>query len=118
MLRKKLEAATHGKQGKVVIHVSAQSPRLPKASEFDAEIEVQPTKPPREYSGAIAGTLRFFIAFGVALAGLESGALDQLAKLGFIQATLAIVALGFGADAVKNLLTQSSKPPTPQKSAS
>ena len=97
-------------QKKVSIQVSAQSPRLAKASLFNAEIEVQQTRPRRENSAAIAGGLRFLIAFGVALAGLESGALDQLAKLGFIQATMAIVALGFGADAVKNLLTQSSTP--------
>lgn len=103
------------KSGRVLIEASAQSPRLDRASLFSAEIEVQPSKPRREYSAAIAGGLRFAIAFGVALAGLESGAVDQLAKLGFFQATLAIIALGFGADAVKNLLTQSSKPePAPK----
>ena len=110
------DEASPGKEQKVTIVVSAQSPRLPKASLFDAEIEIQPTKPPHEYSAAIAGLVRFLIAFGVALAGLKSGALDQLAKLGFIQATMAIIALGFGADAVKNLLTQSPKP-TPKASS-
>ncbi|MBB6142183.1 hypothetical protein HNQ77_000121 [Silvibacterium bohemicum] len=53
--------------------------------------------------------MQFFIAFGVALAGLLSGALEQLTKLDFVPATVAIVALGFGADSVKNLLTQNPK---------
>lgn len=104
---------------KTPITLSAQSPKGAKTPVIiETEIEVQPTKPDKEYSRAFAGGLRFLIAFGVALAGLESGALDQLAKLGFLQATMAIVALGFGADAVKNLLTQSSKPQTVQKPGS
>ena len=69
-------------------------------------IEIQPGKPPSEYSRVIAESLRFLIAFGVALAGLLSGALAQLEKLDFLPATLAIIALGFGADSIKNLLTQ------------
>jgi hypothetical protein len=77
------------------------------------DMDVQTSSRPREYSRARAELLRFLIAFGVALAGLESGGLDQLSKLGFIQATIAIVALGFGADSVKNLLTQTSKPQPP-----
>jgi hypothetical protein len=69
-------------------------------------IEIQAGKQPSEYSRVIAGLLRFLIAFGVALAGLLSGALAQLEKLDFLPATLAIIALGFGADSIKNLLTQ------------
>ncbi|MGC2163534.1 MAG: hypothetical protein WA634_16615 [Silvibacterium sp.] len=61
------------------------------------------------YSRAFAEAVRFFIAFGVALAGLLSGALQQLQRLDFLPATIAILALGFGADTVKNLLTQTSK---------
>jgi hypothetical protein len=57
--------------------------------------------------------LRFAIAFGVALAGLLSGALDQLAKLDIIPASIAIIGLGFSASAIKNLLTQSASPQTP-----
>ena len=38
-----------------------------------------------------------------------SGALSQLGKLDFVPATIAIVALGFGADSIKNLLTQPRK---------
>jgi len=77
------------------------------------EIEVQPSVQPRERSRRVAGVLRFSIAFGAALAALLSGAADQLQKLDLVPATFAIVALGFGADAVKNLLTQ-----TPKKTAS
>jgi hypothetical protein len=55
--------------------------------------------------------LRFAIAFGVALAGLLSGALDQLNKLDFLPATIAIIGLGFTANSIKNLLTQSAAPP-------
>jgi hypothetical protein len=63
--------------------------------------------------------LRFAIAFGVALAGLLSGALDQLNKLDFLPATIAIIGLGFTANSIKNLLTQSAAPPqAPAKSPS
>jgi hypothetical protein len=53
--------------------------------------------------------VRFLLAFGVALAGIEAGALDQLRKLDFLAGTIAVVALGFGADSIKNLLTQGPK---------
>ena len=76
------------------------------------QIALQPRQTDREYSRLFAEGLRFFIAFGVALAGLLSGALEQLSKLDFLPATLAILALGFGADSVKNLLTQSPRKPS------
>jgi hypothetical protein len=57
-----------------------------------------------------AESLRFAIAFGVALASLLSGALDQLNKLDFLPATIAIIGLGFTANSIKNLLTQSAAP--------
>jgi hypothetical protein len=62
-----------------------------------------------------AGLLRFAIAFGVALAGLLSGALEQLQKLDIVPAAIAIIGLGFSASSVKNLLTQSTplQPPAP-----
>ncbi len=59
-----------------------------------------------------AEVLRFAIAFGVALAGLLSGALAQLQKLDVIPASIAIIGLGFSASAIKNLLTQSAAPQT------
>ena len=113
------EGSTAGPDGtkkNVLIKVLAKNPHWTEPLSLEDKIEVQPDNPQPERSGARADLLRSAIAFGVALAGLKSGALDQLAKLGFVQATVAIVALGFGADTVKNVLTQSSKPqplPTP-----
>ncbi len=92
------------------VKVEAKSLHWQDLQILDAKIEVQPENPKAERAGVFANRLRLAIAFGVALAGLKSGALDQLAKLGFAQATIAIIALGFGADTVKNLLTQSSRP--------
>jgi hypothetical protein len=68
-----------------------------------------------EHSLFWAGLLRFAIAFGVALAGLLSGALEQLQKLDIVPAAIAIIGLGFSASSVKNLLTQSTplQPPAP-----
>jgi hypothetical protein len=60
-----------------------------------------------------AEVLRFAIAFAVALAGLLSGALEQLKKLDIIPASIAIIGLGFSASVIKNLLTQSAAPQTP-----
>ena len=74
------------------------------------QIESAPTT---ERSLFWAEILRFAIAFGVALAGLLSGALEQLNKLDIIPASIAIIGLGFGASAIKNLLTQSAAPQTP-----
>jgi hypothetical protein len=61
-----------------------------------------------ERSRLWAEVLQFAIAFGVALAGLLSGALDQLYKLDIMAASIAIIGLGFGASSIKNLLTQSN----------
>ncbi|MGD0095771.1 MAG: hypothetical protein ABSB60_04710 [Terracidiphilus sp.] len=114
------EEATHRKSGKkpfrlkkngrkVRIAVSVQSHKnLDAADTIEGVLEIQPPKP-HQATRAFAEAVRFLIAFGVALAGLEAGALDQLAKLDFFPATLAVVALGFGADSIKNLLTQSPK---------
>jgi hypothetical protein len=61
------------------------------------------------YSRAFAEAVRFLIAFGVALAALLAGALQELEKLDFLPAVIAILALGFAADSVKNLLSQSGR---------
>lgn len=61
------------------------------------------------YSRAFAESVRFLIAFGVTLAALLAGALQELEKLDFLPAVIAILALGFAADSVKNLLSQSGK---------
>jgi len=75
-------------------------------------IQIQ-SAPTTEQSRFWAEILRFAIAFGVALAGLLSGALEQLNKLDIIPASIAVIGLGFGASAIKNLLTQSPAPQTP-----
>jgi hypothetical protein len=99
-----------GKGVKKAIFVTVQSPSVVKrAVTIDGEIEVEPPERQKD-SHHWVELLSFVVTFGVALAGLEAGAQDQLAKLDFLPATIAIVALGFGADAVKNLLT-----PTPKK---
>jgi hypothetical protein len=94
---------------KIPVAITVHSQRNMDASDTVAGvIELARSKPHRS-SRAFAESVRFLIAFGVALAGLEAGALDQLAKLDFLPATIAVIALGFGADSIKNLLTQSPK---------
>ena len=87
--------------------MSSETARLLRST-LETRFEVQrPERPP--YSGAMAESVRFFIAFGVALAALFSGALQQLDRLDFLPAMIAVLAIGFGADTVKNLLVQTSK---------
>jgi hypothetical protein len=69
---------------------------------------------PRKRQGksrTVVELVRFTLAFGVALVGIEAGAIDQLRKLDFLAGTIAVIALGFGADSIKNLLTQAPKKP-------
>ena len=107
----------YDKPGKIIfISVRADSPKgghddnNPHSIKIPKTIEVQGRKKNSEYSRFFADATRFLIAFAIALAGLVTGALDQLAKLDFLSATVAIVALGFGANSVKNLLTQTPNP--------
>lgn len=86
---------------------TSESGRLLKST-LETRFEVQrPERPP--YSGALAEGVRFFIAFGVALAALFSGALQQLNRLDLLPAMIAVLAIGFGADTIKNLLVQTSR---------
>lgn len=75
---------------------------------LSAQIELKSVERP-SYSRAFAEGTRFLIAIGVALAGLFSGALQQLNRLDILPAMIAVLALGFGADTIKNLLVQTSK---------
>ncbi|KAA6461037.1 hypothetical protein DYQ86_12280 [Acidobacteria bacterium AB60] len=81
------------------------------AARIHEKIKLDPHKRPGK-SRVWVEIVRFLLAFGVALAGIEAGAIDQLRKLDFLAGTIAVVALGFGADSIKNLLTQ-----TPKKTA-
>jgi hypothetical protein len=58
--------------------------------------------------------IRLALALFVALAALQAGAKEKLLQMEVWPALLAIIALGFGADQVKNLLTQ--RPTVPDKS--
>lgn len=80
----------------------------PLRSALSTIVEIQRAERP-SYSRALAEGVRFLIAFGVALAGLLSGALQQLEKLDFLPAMIVVLALGFAADSVKNLLTQTAR---------
>jgi len=105
--------AAPGTENKVTVEAIVRSRRHPEQQKvLTQQIAIQPRHTDREYSRLFAEGLRFFIAFGVALAGLLSGALEQLTKLDFLPATVAILALGFGADSIKNLLIQSPKKPS------
>lgn len=88
---------------------SALTGRIPQSFDLIGRIEIQGTVKNNEYSRFWAEFLRFSIAFGVALAALWSGALTQLQKLDFVSASFAIVAFGYGADSIKNLLAQAPK---------
>ncbi len=95
---------------KVTIEAVVRSRRNPGLQKvLKHQIAVQPRAVDRQYSRLFAEAVQFFIAFGVALAGLLSGALEQLGKLDFLPATIAILALGFGADSIKNLLTKAAR---------
>jgi hypothetical protein len=61
--------------------------------------------------------LRFGIAFFLALIGLIAGAQDQLAKLDVLPALIAVFLLGFGADTIKNILTQPAQTQVTQSPA-
>lgn len=103
-----------GRNGPVMAHVAAAAPGGANAETLEGDIQLDPAASNVDRSRILAELLRFLIAFGVALAGLLSGGVEQLGKLGLIPATFAIVGLGFGADAVKNVLTQPSKAPAPE----
>jgi len=78
------------------------------AAKLHEKIKLDPRKR-QGRSRAWVEIVRFGLAFGVALAGIEAGAIDQLRKLDFLAGTIAVIALGFGADSIKNLLTQGPK---------
>jgi hypothetical protein len=65
-------------------------------------------KSPR-HAGNALDYLRLAMALVIALFGLIAGAKEQLLKLDVLPALLAVFMVGFGADQIKNLLTQ--KPP-------
>jgi hypothetical protein len=107
----------HGEGRNVEVTVRIESRKPPddgKASSSPLKntlrTAVEILRPERgSYSRALADGLRFLIAMGVALVALLAGALTQLEKLDFVPAMIAVVAIGFGADTVKNLLLQTAR---------
>jgi hypothetical protein len=73
--------------------------------------------PPAKWTNSRTGVelARFMLAFGAALVVLEAGIMDQLKKLDLLAAIVAVIALGFGADSIKNILGQTPKPAAPAK---
>jgi hypothetical protein len=80
--------------------------------EFSRKLTVRKTKYSFSKQYWVAEGLRFAIAFFLTLVGLMAGAQDQLAKLDVLPALVAVFLLGFGADAIKNVLTQQTGPPS------
>jgi hypothetical protein len=78
--------------------------------------QVEMTPPLDVYMPARIGSLpvlteavRLLLALGLAVLGLIAGAKEQLLKLDVFPALVAIFLIGFGADQIKNLLTQRSQ---------
>jgi hypothetical protein len=53
---------------------------------------------------------RLLLIMSVAMFGIFTSARDQIASLSWPAAVALVVGLGFGADALKNLITQKSSP--------
>lgn len=70
-------------------------------------------KKPRSHSGKALDYVHLAMALVIALFGLMAGAKEQLLKLDLVPALLAIFMVGFGADQIKNLLTQKTSAPDP-----
>jgi len=72
-------------------------------------IHVMPALRPANRERLGAEILRLSIALFVAVIALLGGARDQLTKLDMLQGLLAVFVMGFGADTIKNLVTQGPK---------
>jgi hypothetical protein len=79
---------------------------------FTRQIQVRDARTSFIKQERVATILRFAIAFFFALIGLMSGAQEQLAKLDVLPGLIAVFLLGFGADTIKNILTQQASPAT------
>jgi len=78
---------------------------------FNLQLQVSATKDRATNQRIALEGLQLALALTVTLAALLSGAHEQLRKLDPFAAMAAIVALGFGADTVKNLVSR--RPPAP-----
>jgi hypothetical protein len=71
----------------------------------DGPLNVYPPLPVTGHA-LVAELFRLVLALGFAVLGLVAGAKDQILKLDVVPALIAVFLLGFGADQIKNLLTQ------------
>ena len=71
----------------------------------EGPLQVHPPLPSKGHA-LIAEVFRLGLALGLAVLGLIAGAKDQILKLDVLPALIAVFLLGFGADQIKNLLSQ------------
>ena len=98
------------KHAEPAVSIDGRSITRPLRNALSTTVEIHRAERP-SYSRALAEAVRFLIAFGVALAGLLSGALQQLEKLDFLPAMIAVLAIGFGADTIKTCSPRHRKRP-------
>jgi hypothetical protein len=84
----------------------------PEKVKVERDIPVLEDRGTGKWDRLIAEWVRLMIALFIALLGLITGAQDQLSKMDFIPGMITVFLLGFSADAIKNLLTQRTQPPT------
>ena len=104
------------RQTQIQVKVKVQDSRDPTASACELQTEMLPPQRHGISSQVMAKTMRTLLAMSAALVGVVSGAFDKLASMGFVKGTAAVVALGFSADTVKNILVRSSQPGGPGNS--
>ena len=71
------------------------------------ELKLQINDVKRKNESRMAESIKFIIAFVIAIIALFTGAKEQLLKLDMVSGMIALFLLGFGADAIKNYLTKS-----------
>lgn len=96
----------------IPLSIAATAEAPAERAQFSTKLTVRATTSSFSKQYWLAGGLRFAIAFFLALVGLVGGARDQLAKLDVLPALIAVFLLGFGADAIKNVLTQKNGQPS------
>jgi hypothetical protein len=75
-------------------------------STVSKKITVRSEREKKRKDRIVIEVIRLGIALGVTALGLMAGAREQIAKLDFIAGLIVVFMLGFGADRIKNLLTQ------------
>lgn len=83
--------------------------KLGNSAYYEPNISLQKPKRTRTKGWALE-SLKFFIAFGIAVIGLFAGAKDQILKLDMLSGIIAVFMIGFGADAIKNLISKNQQP--------